>query len=60
MELHFGSMDAWRPEFAAMGKTQGGGSGWTLMAWSPLRARLVNAWCADMPLTKVARQLGLK
>ena len=40
-------MDAWRTEFAAMGKGQGGGSGWTLLAWSPRRARLVNAWAAD-------------
>ena len=43
----FGSMDAWRAEFTAMGKAQGGGSGWTLLAWSPHRNRLVNAWAAD-------------
>jgi Fe-Mn family superoxide dismutase len=43
----FGSMDAWRAEFTAMGKAQGGGSGWTLLTWSPRRSRLVNAWAAD-------------
>jgi Fe-Mn family superoxide dismutase len=43
----FGSVDAWRAEFSAMGKAQGGGSGWTLLVWSPRRARLVNAWAGD-------------
>ncbi len=43
----FGSLDAWRAEFTAMGKAQGGGSGWALLVWSPRRARLVNAWAAD-------------
>jgi Fe-Mn family superoxide dismutase len=40
-------MDAWRAEFTAMGKAQGGGSGWTLLAWSPRRGRLLNTWAAD-------------
>ena len=43
----FGSLNAWRTEFTAMGKAQGGGSGWTLLVWSPRRNRLVNAWAAD-------------
>jgi Fe-Mn family superoxide dismutase len=47
IERDFGSLAAWRGEFAAMGKAQGGGSGWTLLVWSPRRARLVNAWAAD-------------
>ena len=47
IERDFGSLDAWRTEFSAMGKAQGGGSGWTLLTWSPRRARLVNAWAAD-------------
>jgi Fe-Mn family superoxide dismutase len=47
IERDFGSLDAWRGEFTAMGKAQGGGSGWTLLVWSPRRARLVNAWAAD-------------
>lgn len=47
IERDFGSLDAWRAEFSAMGKAQGGGSGWTLLVWSPRRGRLVNAWAAD-------------
>ncbi len=47
IERDFGSLDAWRAEFIVMGKAQGGGSGWTLLVWSPRRARLVNAWAAD-------------
>jgi Fe-Mn family superoxide dismutase len=47
IERDFGSVDAWRAEFTAMGKAQGGGSGWTLLVWSPRRERLVNAWAAD-------------
>jgi len=47
IERDFGSLDAWRAEFTAMGKAQGGGSGWTLLAWSPRRGRLVNTWAAD-------------
>ncbi len=47
IERDFGSLDAWRAEFSAMGKAQGGGSGWTLLTRSPRRARLVNAWAAD-------------
>ena len=47
IERDFGSLAAWRTEFSAMGKAQGGGSGWTLLAWSPRRARLVNTSAAD-------------
>ncbi len=47
IERDFGSLDAWRAEFSAMGKAQGGGSGWTLLVWSPRRNCLVNAWAAD-------------
>src|ERR1700730_14064799 len=31
----FGTLDRWRAEFSAMGKAQGGGSGWVLLTWSP-------------------------
>src|SRR6202008_3311300 len=31
----FGSLDRWRAEFAAMGKAEGGGSGWVLLTWNP-------------------------
>lgn len=43
----FGSLDAWRNEFAAMGKALAGGSGWALLTWSPRAGRLINAWAAD-------------
>lgn len=43
----FGSVDRWRAEFAAMGKAEGGGSGWVLLTWSPRDKRLVNQWAAD-------------
>lgn len=43
----FGSFDRWRAEFSAMGKAEGGGSGWVLLTWSPRDRRLVNQWGAD-------------
>ena len=43
----FGSVDRWRAEFSAMGKAQGGGSGWVLLTYSPRDNRLVNQWAAD-------------
>jgi Fe-Mn family superoxide dismutase len=43
----FGSVDRWRAEFSAMGKAQGGGSGWVLLTYSPREKRLVNQWAAD-------------
>src|SRR5437879_8337881 len=36
----FGSLDRWRTEFSAMGKAQGGGSGWVILAYSPRDKRL--------------------
>ena len=47
IEWDFGSVAAWRREFAAMAKAQGGGSGWTLLTWSPRLGRLANVWAAD-------------
>jgi Fe-Mn family superoxide dismutase len=47
----FGSMDRWRAEFAAMGKAEGGGSGWVILAYSPRDKRLVNQWAADHTTT---------
>lgn len=47
IEGDFGYTDALRVEFTAMGKAQGGGSGWILLLWSLRRGRLVNAWAAD-------------
>src|SRR3984893_5627444 len=43
----FGSMERWRAEFSAMGKAEGGGSGWVLLMYSPRDKRLVNQWAAD-------------
>lgn len=47
IERDFGSLDAWRSEFTAMGRAQGGGSGWVLLAWSPRLGKLINTWAAD-------------
>jgi superoxide dismutase, Fe-Mn family len=47
----FGSVDRWRAEFAAMGKAQGGGSGWVLLTWSPRDRKLVNQWAMDHTTT---------
>src|SRR5438874_8981000 len=47
----FGSLDRWRAEFVAMGKAEGGGSGWVLLNWSPRERRLVNCWAADHTTT---------
>ncbi len=43
----FGSVERWRAEFSAMGKAEGGGSGWVLLVYSPHDKRLVNQWAAD-------------
>jgi Fe-Mn family superoxide dismutase len=47
----FGSMERWRAEFAAMGKAEGGGSGWVILSYSPRDKRLVNQWAADHTTT---------
>lgn len=47
----FGSIDRWRTEFVAMGKAEGGGSGWVILAYSPRDKRLVNQWAADHTTT---------
>ncbi len=47
----FGSVERWRAEFAAMGKAQGGGSGWVLLTYSPRDRKLVNQWAADHTTT---------
>jgi superoxide dismutase, Fe-Mn family len=47
----FGSFDRWRAEFSAMGKAQGGGSGWVLLTWSPREPKLVNQWAMDHTTT---------
>jgi hypothetical protein len=47
----FGSFDRWLAEFSAMGKAQGGGSGWVLLTWSPRDRKLVNQWAMDHTTT---------
>jgi len=47
----FGSVARWRAEFAAMGKAEGGGSGWVILSYSPRDGRLVNQWAADHTTT---------
>jgi superoxide dismutase, Fe-Mn family len=47
----FGSIERWHTEFAAMGKAEGGGSGWVILAYSPRDKRLVNQWAADHTTT---------
>lgn len=43
----FGSIERWQAEFSAMGKAQGGGSGWVLLVYSSRDNKLVNQWAAD-------------
>ena len=47
----FGSLDRWQAEFSAMGKAQGGGSGWVLLTWSPRDRKLINQWATDHTTT---------
>lgn len=47
----FGSVERWRAEFAAMGKAEGGGSGWVILSYSPRDRRLINQWAADHTTT---------
>src|SRR5258707_395237 len=52
----FSSIDRWRTEFVAMGKAEGGGSGWVLLTWSPHDKRLINTWAADHTTTLAGGQ----
>ena len=52
----FGSIPRWTAEFSAMGKAQGGGSGWVLLMWSPRDRRLVNQWAMDHTTTLAGGQ----
>jgi superoxide dismutase, Fe-Mn family len=47
LDANFGSVARWREEFVAMGKAQGGGSGWVLLMFQPREGSLVNQWAAD-------------
>ena len=52
----FGSFEWWRAQFVAMGKAEGGGSGWVILTWDPRDKRLVNAWAADHTTTLASGQ----
>ena len=52
----FGGVERWQEEFSAMGKAQGGGSGWVLLTWSPRDQRLVNQWAMDHSTTLAGGQ----
>jgi superoxide dismutase, Fe-Mn family len=56
LERDFGSVERWGAEFAAMGKAQGGGSGWVLLTWSPRDRKLVNQWAMDHTTTLAGGQ----
>jgi Fe-Mn family superoxide dismutase len=47
----FGSVQRWRTEFAAIGKAEGGGSGWVILSYSPRDKRLINQWASDHTTT---------
>jgi len=47
----FGSVERWHAEFSAMGKAEGGGSGWVILSYSARDKRLVNTWAADHTTT---------
>jgi len=47
----FGSVERWAAEFSAMGKAQGGGSGWVLLSYSSRSGKLFNQWAADHTTT---------
>ena len=51
LDRDFGGVTRWRSEFIAMGKAQGGGSGWVILSHSPRAGRLVNVWAADHTTT---------
>jgi superoxide dismutase, Fe-Mn family len=51
IEKDFGSYERWHAEFLAMGKAQGGGSGWVLLTWSPRDRRLTNQRAMDHTTT---------
>ena len=47
LAANFGSVERWHEQFVAMGKAQGGGSGWVLLSFQPREGTLVNQWAAD-------------
>jgi len=56
IDKDFGSCQRWHDEFLAMGKAQGGGSGWVLLTWSPRDRHLTNQWAMDHTTTLAGGQ----
>jgi Fe-Mn family superoxide dismutase len=56
IDKDFGSYQRWHDEFLAMGKAQGGGSGWVLLTWSPRDRHLTNQWAMDHTTTLAGGQ----
>jgi superoxide dismutase, Fe-Mn family len=56
LERDFGSVDHWRTQFSAMGKAQGGGSGWVLLTWSLRDRKLITQWAMDHTTTLAGGQ----
>ncbi len=56
IERDFGNFERWKTEFSAIGKAEGGGSGWALLSWSPRDKRLMNCWAADHTTTLAGGQ----
>ena len=51
IKSQFGSLDAWQHDFKLTGLALGGGSGWTMLTYSPRDKRLYNVWSADHQMT---------
>lgn len=47
VERDFGDLAQWQAEFSAIGKAQGGGSGWVLLTYSARDGKLLNQWAPD-------------
>jgi Fe-Mn family superoxide dismutase len=47
----FDSPERWQQQLAAMGKAQGGGSGWVLLSYSRRAGKLINQRAADHTTT---------
>ncbi len=56
IERDFGSFERWSAEFSAMGRAEGGGSGWVILTYSSRDKRLVNSWAADHTTTVAGGQ----
>lgn len=59
IQRDFGGYQRWQAQFSAMGKAEGGGSGWVLLAYSPRDKRLINTWAADHTMTLAGGRLLL-